>query len=238
MHREELKVFVAFHRWKTRDESVLLCRYHQYKDLWSSSSSSSTSNSNSRRMRTDTGQLSKTNLGPLLQRWPRITDRVSSHSQPPRQQQQQQQRLDAIRSQLEKRWFVAEGGGGGGVTTEGKSASRGGSSPGRRGGGSTVLQHGAIQSTAPGGQSLSYASWDRGRSTTTYSSESHAESKSADFTPMRMSSSMMMMQGSRRRPANTNQLLSSDIPIHSSTRDDHLSLLKSKGKNLNIDELM
>jgi len=206
MHREELRVFVAFHRWKSRDESVQLCRYHRYQDWWT------------RRRRTHTGPLSKTNLGPLLQRWPRVSDRVSSNSRPP-------QRLDAIRSQLEKRWFVAEGGVK--LTEEGKSASRGGGSPGR----AFTVQHGdgAIQSTAPGRKEGPYA-WDR----STYSgraSESHAESKS-DFTPMR---TRMMMQSSTRRPATTNQLFSRDIP-NLSGRD--LSLLKTKGKNLNIDELM
>jgi hypothetical protein len=137
--------------------------------------------------------------------------------------------LDAIRSQLEKRWFVAEGGFK--LTEEGKSASRGGGSPGR----AFTVQYGdgTIQSTAPGRKSYKkegpYA-WDR----STYSgraSESHAESKS-DFTPMR---TRMMMQSSTRRPATTNQLFSRDIP-NLSGRD--LSLLKTKGKNLNIDELM
>lgn len=212
MHREELRVFVAFHRWKSRDESVQLCRYHRYQDWWT------------RRRRTHTGPLSKNNLGPLLQRWPRVSDRVSSHSRPP-------QRLDAIRSQLERRWFVAEEGVK--LTEGGKSASRGGGSPGRA---FTVQLYddGAIQSTAPGGKSYKkegpYA-WDR----STYSgraSESHAESKS-DFTPMMRT--RMMMQSSTRRPASTNQLFSRDIPIVSA-RD--LSLLKTKGKNLNIDELM
>jgi hypothetical protein len=142
--------------------------------------------------------------------------------------------LDAIRSQLEKRWFVAEGGVKSKLTdVGGKSASRGGGSPGSA---FTVQRYGdgdgdgAIQSNAPGGKSYKkeapYA-WDR----STYSgraSESHAESKS-DFTPMRM------MQSSTRRPATSNRLFSRDIPIVSA-RD--LSLLKTKGTNLNIDELM
>lgn len=228
MHREELKVFVAFHRWKSRDESVLLCHYHRYQDLWTRCNS----HSHRRRGTHPIGApLSKINLGPLLQRWPRVADRVSSpHSQPP-------QRLDAIRSQLEKRWLL-----GGGVTDDddeggggGKRASRGGS-PSSRG---SSVQHGAILSTAPGGQSYrkagpyAWGSHSHRYRSTTYSdraSESHAESKSDNFTPMRM-----MTQGSRRRPVDTNQLLSRDTPIMSA-RD--LSLLKSKGKNLNIDELM